>query len=141
MKGHSNNKQDMNASPKAVLFAFMQELVSTAGKNGEVNIMARANRKLHRLMVACVDVAAKDLLHAVALELSLQLSLIVHTLVTLMAKKKDNYNHRTRYNRHQQQLVLLLPLRLLLPVRSPLFQDKMQRQQLNQSLMLMMTLQ
>jgi hypothetical protein len=52
----------LDHSPKSVLFSFVQELVLDAGKTGESNISPRAERKLHRLILACVDTAAKDLL-------------------------------------------------------------------------------
>jgi hypothetical protein len=52
-------------SPKSVLYAFVQELVLDAGKSGERNISPRAQRKLQRLILACVDVAAKELLYTV----------------------------------------------------------------------------
>jgi hypothetical protein len=51
-------------SPKSLLFAFVQELVLDAGKTGESNISPRAERKLHRLILACVDTAAKELLYS-----------------------------------------------------------------------------
>ena len=53
-----------DASPKTAIFTYIKELVGGAGKNGDGVISQRANRKLQRMMTACVDVAAKDLLHA-----------------------------------------------------------------------------
>jgi hypothetical protein len=51
-------------SPKSLLFSYVEELVTGAGSNGDGTISLRASRKLHRLIVACVDVAAKELLQS-----------------------------------------------------------------------------
>jgi hypothetical protein len=52
-------------SPKSLLYAFVQDLVMDAGKSGDGTISPRAGRKLQRLILACVDIAAKELLQAV----------------------------------------------------------------------------
>jgi hypothetical protein len=44
-----------DASPKTVIFTYIKELVGDAGKNGDGIISPRANRKLQRMMTACVD--------------------------------------------------------------------------------------
>lgn len=54
-------------SPKSLLLSFVQELVATAVEIGDDKISARSSRKLHRLVLLCVDYAAKELL-ASALE-------------------------------------------------------------------------
>jgi hypothetical protein len=61
-----NKKQveETDYSPKSLLYYFVQELVYDAGITGERNITARAGQKLQRLILACVDVAAKELLHS-----------------------------------------------------------------------------
>jgi phage terminase small subunit len=51
-------------SPKAVLLSYIQELVGDAAKNGDASMSPRVSRKLERMMVAYVDVAAKDILHS-----------------------------------------------------------------------------
>ena len=67
------NKMDTSASPrktvspKGLLMEYIQELLVAAAEAGpSVNgkISARASRTLHRLITSCVDVAAKELLHA-----------------------------------------------------------------------------
>jgi hypothetical protein len=63
-KGNKKLEQH-NVSPKGLLFEFIHELVSEAGKTGNQSISERSARKLERLMLACVDTAAKELVHAV----------------------------------------------------------------------------
>jgi hypothetical protein len=58
-------------SPQSVLYAFVQELVLDAARTGECNMSPRAERKLHRLILACVDVAAKELLYSAFAKYSL----------------------------------------------------------------------
>jgi hypothetical protein len=63
----SNNKKKSsnNMSPNVLLLEYVAELVvATAGTTGHGKISMRSARKLHRMMLACVDVAAKELLHA-----------------------------------------------------------------------------
>jgi hypothetical protein len=55
---------DKDVSPKSLLFDYVQELVKDAGKSGDLSMSLRCERKLHRLISACVDVAAKEILHA-----------------------------------------------------------------------------
>jgi hypothetical protein len=67
-KDRSESKQGKTVmSPKAVMLTYIQELVKEAAQSGSLSISPRANRKLQRMMFACVDVAAKDMLF-VALE-------------------------------------------------------------------------
>jgi hypothetical protein len=42
----------------------VEELVSEAARTGDQRLSARATRKFQRLFVACVDTAAKELIHA-----------------------------------------------------------------------------
>jgi hypothetical protein len=51
-------------SPKELLFAYVQELVMSAGSSGDGKMSQRSTRRLRRLILCCVDLAAKDLLHA-----------------------------------------------------------------------------
>jgi hypothetical protein len=51
-------------SPKELLFAYVQELVTAAGANGDGRLSQRSTRRLHRMILCCVDTAAKELLHA-----------------------------------------------------------------------------
>jgi hypothetical protein len=60
----AGKKGGKEVSPKDVIFTYIKELISEAASTGEAKITARANRKLQRMMMTCVDVAAKDLLHA-----------------------------------------------------------------------------
>jgi hypothetical protein len=72
-KGHSERKEaGAYVHPKIGLLTFVEELVTDAAKNGESNITKRVKRKLQRLIVACVDEAAKDLLHAALDKFALQ---------------------------------------------------------------------
>lgn len=63
----SNKKQgvaDKNITPKGLLSAYVADLVMGAGRTGDGKISLRSGRKLKRLIQACVDVAAKELLHS-----------------------------------------------------------------------------
>jgi hypothetical protein len=51
-------------SPRGLLYGFVQELVMDAGKSGDGTITPRAQRKLQRLIIACVDIAAKELIQS-----------------------------------------------------------------------------
>jgi hypothetical protein len=62
-----NRQKKLDQSPKALLFALLEELVSEAGSSGDGRLSARSSRKFQRLFIACVDTAAKELIH-VALE-------------------------------------------------------------------------
>jgi len=51
-------------SPNGLLYAFVTELVMTAGRNGDRKISPRAARQLRRLIQSCAEVTAKEILHA-----------------------------------------------------------------------------
>jgi hypothetical protein len=72
-KGQGEKKQDDNVvHPKIGLLTYIEELVNEAANNGERNITKRVKRHLLRLMGACVDTAAKDLLHTALEKFALQ---------------------------------------------------------------------
>jgi hypothetical protein len=58
------NKTKTVESPKDLLFLYVKELIAGAVKSGDEKISPRSLRKLHRLFVCCVDIAAKELLQA-----------------------------------------------------------------------------
>jgi hypothetical protein len=65
LKGCTDRKQAYaDVSPKTAFLTYIEEIVNNAGNKGDGNISKRARRKLQRLMVACVDGAARDLLHS-----------------------------------------------------------------------------
>jgi hypothetical protein len=61
-KHESPNK---TVSPKGLLLEYVQELVIAAGRSGEGKMSARAKSYLHRLINSCIDMAAKELMHAI----------------------------------------------------------------------------
>jgi hypothetical protein len=63
-KASNNNNKKIYTSPKSVLYDFIAKLVCEAGASGDGKISARSSRQLERLVVACVQEAAKDILHA-----------------------------------------------------------------------------
>jgi hypothetical protein len=64
-KAAANNKQlGKTLSPKWLLFAYVEELVDSAAKSCDGKILPRSARHLHKLIGACVEAAATELLHA-----------------------------------------------------------------------------
>jgi hypothetical protein len=64
-KASNNNNKKIYTSPKSVvLYDFIAKLVYKAGASGDGKISARSARQLECLVVACVQEAAKDILHA-----------------------------------------------------------------------------
>jgi hypothetical protein len=62
-KHESPNKTAV--SPKGLLLEYVQELVIAARRSGEGKMSAMANNYLHRLINSCIDMAAKELMHAI----------------------------------------------------------------------------
>jgi hypothetical protein len=73
-KEHWKKKQQLDhyESPNAILYEYVKELVSTARRTGDGKISQRSARQLQRLIGACVDVAAKELLHSALEKYALQ---------------------------------------------------------------------
>jgi hypothetical protein len=63
---------EQSASPNALLYDYVTDLVATAGRTGEGEFSPRAKRNLQRMILACVDVAAKELLHSALDKYALQ---------------------------------------------------------------------
>jgi hypothetical protein len=58
------NDSKVMASPKELLFAYVQELITEAVANGDGSLSERTTRRLQRMILCCVDIAAKELLQA-----------------------------------------------------------------------------
>jgi hypothetical protein len=82
---HCKSKQMI--SPKSLLISYVQELVTGAVKTGEDRISLRSARNFHRLLLSCVDVAAKELLHASLEKYANQKDSIVEGKEMLSAEK------------------------------------------------------